>query len=61
MPEQQREVFVLREINGCTTKEVSEILDVSQELVKWRLHKTRSELRRIYSKITTIKIWEPLT
>lgn len=46
LPEQQREVFVLREINGCTTKEVAEILSCSTELVKWRLHKARSSLRK---------------
>lgn len=46
LPEQQREVYVLREINGCTTKEVAEILDCSVELVKWRLHKARSLLRK---------------
>lgn len=46
LPEQQREVYVLREINGCTTKEVAEILECSVELVKWRLHKARSLLRK---------------
>lgn len=46
LPEQQREVYVLREINGCTTKEVADILDCSVELVKWRLHKARSLLRK---------------
>lgn len=46
MPEQQKEVFVLREINGCTTKEVAEILDCSADLVKWRLHKARLYLRK---------------
>ncbi|MBO8168080.1 MAG: RNA polymerase sigma factor [Thermoanaerobacteraceae bacterium] len=47
LPEQQREVFILREINGCSTKEVAEILGCSTELVKWRLHKARSSLRKI--------------
>ena len=46
LPEQQREVFVLREINGCSTKEVAEILGCSAELVKWRVHKARSQLRK---------------
>lgn len=46
LPDQQREVFVLREVNGCTTKEVAEILGCSTELVKWRLHKARSTLRK---------------
>jgi RNA polymerase sigma-70 factor, ECF subfamily len=47
LPIQQREVFVLREINGCSTKEVSEILGCSIENTKWRLHKARSLLRKI--------------
>lgn len=46
LPEQQREVFVLREINGLSTKEVAEILGCTTELVKWRLHKARSALRK---------------
>lgn len=47
LPEQHREVFVLREVNGCSTKEVAEILDCSIDLVKWRLHQARSALRKI--------------
>lgn len=46
LPKQQREVYVLREINGCSTKEVAEILECSVDLVKWRLHKARSLLRK---------------
>ncbi len=46
LPKQQKEVFVLREINGCSTKEVSEILGCTVELVKWRLHKARLYLRK---------------
>lgn len=47
LPDQQKEVYILREINGCTTKEVAEILDCSIELVKWRLHKAKSILKKI--------------
>ena len=46
LPEQQKEVFVLREINGCSTKEVSEVLGCTVDLVKWRLHKARLLLRK---------------
>lgn len=46
LPPQQREVFTLREINGCSTKEVAQILNTSLELVKWRLHKARTTLRK---------------
>lgn len=47
LPEQQKEVLVLREINGCSNKEIAEILGCTLELVKWRLHKARSGLRKI--------------
>lgn len=46
LPAQQRDVFILREINGLSTKEVAEILDCTTELVKWRLHKARSAMRK---------------
>ena len=46
LPVQQREVYTLREISGCSTKEVAEILNISVELVKWRLHKARTMLRK---------------
>jgi RNA polymerase sigma-70 factor, ECF subfamily len=49
LPDQQKEVYILREINGCTTKEVAEILGCSIELVKWRLHKARSLLKKVLS------------
>jgi len=55
LPEQQKEVFVLREINGCSTKEVSEILGCSVELVKWRLHKARLSLRKTLNNNTSYK------
>ncbi|GAW27725.1 RNA polymerase sigma factor [Carboxydocella sp. ULO1] len=47
LPEQQREVYILREINGCSTKEVAEILGCSSAMVKWRLYKARLALKKI--------------
>jgi RNA polymerase sigma-70 factor (ECF subfamily) len=64
LPEQQKEVYVLREVNGCSTKETAEILECSAELVKWRLHKARSMLRKMlkenqqYKNAGTIKLNE---
>ena len=64
LPEPQKEVYVLREVNGCSTKETAEILECSPELVKWRLHKARSLLRKIlkenqqYKNAGTIKLNE---
>ncbi len=62
LPDQQREVYILREINGCSTKEVAEILNISIELVKWRLHKARTMLRKsltegnVYENIGSFKL-----
>lgn len=46
LPDDLRQVFLLREINGCSTKETAAELAVSVELVKWRLHKARATLRK---------------
>ena len=42
-----RTVFVLRSVEGLSTAETAECLDVSEELVKVRLHRARTELRRM--------------
>jgi RNA polymerase sigma-70 factor (ECF subfamily) len=41
-----REVLVLRDAEGLTAKEVSEVLGVSVEAVKSRLHRARLEIRQ---------------
>jgi RNA polymerase sigma-70 factor, ECF subfamily len=51
LPETYRSVFMLREVEGMTTAETAECLDLSQEAVKVRLHRARSLLRKdIYAK-----------
>ncbi len=55
LPTQLREVYVLREVNGCSTKEVAEILNISIELVKWRLHKARTQLRKSFTEGSAYK------
>jgi RNA polymerase sigma-70 factor, ECF subfamily len=42
-----REVFVLREVEGLSTAEVAESLDVSEDVVKTRLSRARATLRRV--------------
>jgi RNA polymerase sigma-70 factor (ECF subfamily) len=42
-----REVFVLREVEGLSTAEVSECLGVSEAVVKTRLSRGRAALRRV--------------
>ncbi len=45
LPEPQRLVFVLREVESLSTQETSEALGISAENVKVRLHRARTALR----------------
>ncbi len=45
LPENYRTVLMLREVEGASTAEVAECLDVSEEVVKTRLHRARSMIR----------------
>lgn len=46
LPEEYRAVFVLRDIDGLSNKEVGSILDLSIPAVKSRLHRSRLMLRK---------------
>ena len=46
LPETYRTVFVLREVEQMSTSETAECLEVSEEAVKTRLHRSRALLRR---------------
>ena len=46
LPETYRSVFMLREVEGMSTAETAECLDVSEEAVKVRLHRARAQLRK---------------
>jgi RNA polymerase sigma-70 factor (ECF subfamily) len=46
LPENQRMVFHLRDIEGMTYKEISAALDISLEKVKVNLHRARQKLRK---------------
>ena len=46
LPLLYRSVFVLREAEGLDTLEVAECLEISQDMVRTRLHRARSLLRR---------------
>ncbi len=46
LPNGMREVFVLREVEGLSTLEVADCLDVSEDVVKTRLSRGRALLRR---------------
>jgi RNA polymerase sigma-70 factor (ECF subfamily) len=50
LPEIYRSVFMLRDVEGMSTLETAESLDISEEVVKVRLHRARARLRKdIYS------------
>ena len=46
LPEEYRAVFVLRDIDGLSNKEVGEVLGLSIPAVKSRLHRSRLMLRK---------------
>ncbi len=46
LPDEYRPVFVLREVDGLTSKEVGKILELSIPAVKSRLHRSRMMVRR---------------
>ena len=45
LPEAYRSVFVLRDVEGLSTAEAAECLEVSEDVVKTRLHRARAVLR----------------
>ena len=47
LPDGMREVFVLREVEGLSTSEAAECLDVTPDVVKTRLSRGRAALRRV--------------
>jgi RNA polymerase sigma-70 factor (ECF subfamily) len=47
LPDTYRTVFMLREVQELSTAETAACLDVTEELVKVRLHRARNELRRL--------------
>jgi len=46
LPEMYRGVFMLREIEGLSTSETAEGLEIGEEAVKTRLHRARAMVRR---------------
>ena len=45
LPEHYRAVFVMREVEGMSTAESAECLDITEESAKTRLHRARKLLR----------------
>ena len=46
LPEEYRAIFLLRDVDGLSSQEVGEILDISVPAVKSRLHRSRVMLRK---------------
>jgi RNA polymerase sigma-70 factor (ECF subfamily) len=46
LPRTSRSAFVLREVEGLSTADVAECLQVSEDVVKTRLHRARLQLRK---------------
>jgi RNA polymerase sigma-70 factor, ECF subfamily len=46
LPEEYRTIFVLRDVDGLSSQEVGQILDISIPAVKSRLHRSRLMLRK---------------
>ena len=49
LPVGYRTVFVLRDVEGMSTAEVSDSLGLSEQAVKMRLHRARGVLREVLS------------
>ena len=46
LPETYRSVVLLRDLEELSTQETSQILDVSEDVVKTRLHRARLAIRK---------------
>ena len=46
LPENQRTVVILREVQGLELREVAEIMKCSESTIRWRLHYARKKLQK---------------
>lgn len=49
LPERQRTILLLRDLEGCAYAEISEVLEISLAAVKVNLHRARLRFRQIYT------------
>ena len=47
LPEAQRTVVILREMEGLSHREIAKIMKASEKTVRWRLHQARKKLREM--------------
>jgi len=50
LPDEQKEVFILKEYTGMNYKEIADVMNIDTDLVKSRLYKTRQKLMKRLSK-----------
>lgn len=48
LPQDQKEIFIMREYSDLSYKEISSLLEIDINLVKSRLYKTRQKLMKIF-------------
>ena len=58
LPESYRVVFMLRDVQELSTRETAEVLDVSEEAVRVRLHRARQAIRDAMDTRTSTAIGE---
>ena len=58
LPESYQTVLVLFDLMGCSHQEIAEILDISIENVKVRLHRARQKLKTILEEECTFEVDE---
>lgn len=44
LPDEQKEVFILKEFSGLSYREIASVMNISEDLVKSRLYKVRQKL-----------------
>lgn len=53
LPERQRTIVQLSELEGFTSPEIAAILEISEGTVRWHLHEARKTLRRVLAPFDT--------
>ena len=59
LPEHYRAVFVMRDVEGMSTAESAECLDITEETAKTRLHRARRLLRDTLYERAGIEMRQP--
>jgi RNA polymerase sigma-70 factor (ECF subfamily) len=55
LPDEYRQVMVLRELDGCSYEVIAEILDLPVGTVRSRLHRARTQMRELLKEVLEIE------